>query len=328
MKKFNKNFNFNSIYRAFWWPTREWVQELLHFPFLGFLNRFKFGKDFYINWLKLRFLVTKKPVFGLIEVLVTSRCTLNCKHCNTRIPEFTNKTHVPILKFEDFKNDLDKLLAVTDYINILGFVGGEPLLANDLGKMVHYAASKKQIKQVFIATNATILPNEDLIQAMRNRKVAVQLSDYSHVKIYKPNVTVKYREFKEILLKNHINFNGYQEKRNATTWFSLPKVFKDKQKDSICKNQWADCVQICNIISNGYLLPCTMSVHIFNNLDTTQEINNEVIDIRHTNNSKELLSKLIKYLSIPYSSFCHYCHFEDIQQGLPCGEQIEEKVEV
>ena len=42
--------------------------------------------------------------------------------------------------------------------------------------------------------------------------------------------------------------------------------------------QWKNCVQICNIICEGKLLPCTMSVHIFKNLEHTKEINEEIID--------------------------------------------------
>ncbi len=224
--------------------------------------------------------------------------------------------------FQEFKNDIDKLLKSVDFINILGFVGGEPTLSNDLAEMIEYACSKKQIHQVFLATNCTILPSEKLIKAMQNKKFAAQLSDYSHVKNIKNGVTVKYDKWKDTLVQNHIRFNNYQEKREANTWFSLPEVYIDEQDAQKVKKTWRNCVQICNILSNGILLPCTMSVHIYKNLEHTKAIDDEVINIRNLSD-KELTKRLTENFKKPNSAFCHYCHFENIVTGLPCGEQIE-----
>ena len=243
------------------------------------------------------------------------------------MPEFTDKTHIKIATFEEFKNDLDKVLDAVDYINFFGFVGGEPTLAKDLAKMIEYTCSKKQIRQVFIATNCTILPSEELLEAMKNKKFAVQPSDYSHVKNIKNGVVVRYDEFKQLLSDNGVKYNNYQEKREAVTWFSLPAVYLDKQKDDICKCNHDNCVQICNILCDGFLIPCTMSVHIWRNLELTPEIEKEAVNVRGAKSKKELTNELIDFFARPYSAFCHYCHFENIKYDLPCGEQVEDSIE-
>lgn len=317
-----KNFKFNCFEKVWFWSRAPWVINLLNFPFAAFLSKFTKGKKYFISLLKLRFLFKRKVVFGLLEYMVTTKCTLNCRHCNTQIPYFKNGAHTSITKFEDFKTDIDKVLAACDYVNILGFVGGEPMLCADLSKMIEYALSKKKIKGVFLATNSTILPNEELLKVMKNKKFAVLTSDYSHVKNIENGVTVKYDEHKEILSKAGVKFNNHHEKLGSNNWISMPKVYKDKQDAVFIQKQWRNCIQICNIIIEGKLIPCTMSAFIWQNLDLTDGIKKEVVDVRNSKSSKELSNKLIEYFSVPNSEFCHYCHFENIQTGLPCGEQI------
>ncbi len=40
------NYKNNCIKMTWWWPTREWVQELLNFPLINFLNKFHRGGGF------------------------------------------------------------------------------------------------------------------------------------------------------------------------------------------------------------------------------------------------------------------------------------------
>ena len=130
------NYVENNINQVWWWANQEWVVELLNFPLIYTLKKFKFGKSLHKLLLKARFHITKKPVMPIAEYMVTTRCTLNCKHCNSFMPKFKDETHIKFATFEDFKNDIDKLLKSVDYINFLGFVGGEPTLAKDLAKMI------------------------------------------------------------------------------------------------------------------------------------------------------------------------------------------------
>ena len=318
-----KNYVKNNIEQVWWWANQEWVVELLDFPFIYTLKKFKFGKKLHKFYLKLRFFITKKPVMPIMEFMVTTRCTMNCRHCNSFMPKFKSENHINCATFEEFKNDIDTILKSVDFINFIGFVGGEATLGKDLAKMIEYACSKKQINQVFLATNATILPNSELINAMKNKKFAVQLSDYSHVKNIKNGVSVKFHEFKKILTENNIRRNSYQEKREATTWFTMPEIYKDYQDKEKMKKQYQTCVQTCNLICDGKILPCTATPYIYNNLELIPEIKEEVIDLRKPNiDKKELTNTIIEYFSRPNPAFCNYCHFDNIKSGLPCGEQI------
>ena len=296
--------------------TIGWVAELFNF---SSLFKSKYGKLYIYIYHKLRFIFTKKPVIPLLEYVVTTKCTMNCRECNTRIPEFNkNGTHSEVTTYEKFKYDIDKLLKSTDFIYVLGFVGGEPMIANDLYKMIQYAINLKKIKRVFLATNCTILPCNNLIHAMKSNKFSAQISDYRHI-----NSKIKYNQFKSCLIKNNINFNNYQEKRNSATWFSMPEMYIDYNEKRAVENYKTCFGRYCNMICDGVITQCTLSVYMYRNLQHTSNVMDEIVNIREIDSYCDLTNKIINFYSRPYSEFCHYCHWDNVKHDLPCGEQIE-----
>lgn len=302
----------------------QWINELFNFKSVKILSKFKFGNIICNKYIESRFLLKHKPILPYFAFFITTKCTLNCKNCNSMMPKYTEKTHSKPIKFEVFKKDLDTLLQAVDYINVFVLVGGEPMLAHDLPQIIKYAISKKQIKHILLATNCTILPSEKLLKAMKNPKFSVQISDYSHVKNIKNDVQVKYDEFKKLLQENGIKFNNYQEKRNANTWFSMPEIYKDRRAPELLTKQFDKCfANYCPTICDGIISQDFITVYIQRNLDSTTELQKELINIRELKSSKELAEEIINFYSKPYSKFCNYCHFENIKYGLPCGEQVE-----
>jgi len=292
-------------------------------PLVSFLKNNLTPDKIYYKIQKLRFLLKRKAVIPCLEYVVTTRCTMNCKYCNTFIPYFSNETHSKVATFKEFKNDLDKLLKAVDYIDYFGFVGGEPLLCKELDKMVKYALSKRKVHHVFIATNCTILPSDNLIKAMKNKKFGVQLSDYRDVK-FKNGTVVKYDEMKKILSDNNVIFSHPQEDGNRMTFQSMPELYPDKQDEAKVKQMFDKCWgQNCNMLCEGILTQCTLSVYITRNLELTDGVKKELINIREKHSTRKLADKIINFYAHPYSEFCHYCHIDNIQYGLPVGEQAE-----
>ena len=279
----------------------------------------------YTKYYRLRFKLVKKPIIPVLEYVATTRCTMNCRNCNTLIPYYTDKTHVRPVSFEQYKSDLDAVLQSVDYINLFGFVGGEPLLNKDLAKMVEYACNQKQIKHVFIATNCTIIPNEELLQALKHPKIGIQISNYSYVKNLPKGVIVKHKEVKSLLEKNHIKISNPHEASHSNNWQTMPVLYPDLQDEKeVIKNYNCCYGRFCYMLSDGLILQCTACVYMVRNLQLTEEVKNELVDVRNAKTSKELTKNLIKFLSKPYSQFCHYCHFVDMKYGLPNGEQYKQ----
>lgn len=299
-----------------WCRTLPFEQKLIKF-----LKKYPPEKIHY-KFQKVRFLLTRKPIMPTCEYVVTTKCTMNCKHCNTFVPYFTNETHAKPVSFEQFKKDLDILLRAVDYIDYFGFVGGEPLIDVDLDKMIKYAVSKRKIRHLFVATNCTILPNEKILKVMKNKKAAFQLSDYRDVK-FNNGMTVKYKEIKELLTKNNIKFSHPQEENNRMTFQSMPELYPDKQDEKKVKKMFDCCWgQYCNMLCDGKLTQCTLSVYITKNLELTDEVKKEIVNIREKKSSRQLANEIINFYAKPYSAFCQYCHADNIKYGLPVGEQV------
>lgn len=253
---------------------------------------------------------------------MTTHCTMKCKHCNTGMPYFTQKTHMRTIDFATFKEDMDRLLSGVDYILLFGFVGGEPLLAKDLPLMVDYAVKQKKIHSVFIATNCTILPSQALLDVMKNEKFSVQVSDYTDVTNLPSGISCHHDEFVELLEKNSIKYNDPQRKAGKKCFQTMPKLSKDQQDVAQVQKAFDTCFcRGCNMFCDGKLTECTISVYISRNMELTSEIEDEIVDIRTSTNVRR---DLIRFYSRPYSAFCHYCHFENMQTRLPCGEQVED----
>ena len=319
-----RNFKNNTIKQVWNFAHASWVWPLFPNKLMSTFEKLKLGKKAYKDLLKIRYFLKRKPIIPSFEYVVTTRCTMNCKHCNTFIPYFNNETHIKPAPFETFKSDIDKLLKSVDYIYALGFVGGEPLIDKDLAKMIQYALSKRKIHNVFIATNCTILPDNELLKVMKNKKCAVHISDYRDVKNIRGGITVKYDEMKKLLLDNGIKVSNHQENLNRSNWMSMPELRIDNQDPKKLEEHFKTCFgSYCPMLSDGKLSKCTISVYISRNLELTQGAKDEIVDIRNAKNAKELTEKIIKFYSRPYSEFCHYCHFENVQYGLPCGEQVE-----
>lgn len=317
-----RNFKRNTIDYIYFYATRvEWSAKLINEGILKFFDRFKTPEKLTGYYFALRFLFTRKPVAPIIEYVVTTHCTMNCKHCNTRVPYFTQDTHVRAIDFDTFKRDVERLLSGVDYVLLFGLVGGEPLLAKDLPKMVDFCLKQKKIHSVFIPTNCTLLPSPELLEVMKNKKFSIQISDYRKVANLPRGITCRHDEFKELLLKNSINFNDVHEKYDAMTWFTMPELWVDRQAAASNQAHFDNCFgRKCNMLCDGKILQCTLSAYIARNMELIEEIEKELVDIR---TSKDVRRDLIRFYCRPFSAFCNYCHFDHMQWGLPCGEQLE-----
>lgn len=301
-----------------------WASPLINDTRMCFFKYHSNGAKLSDIYHTIRFLLTRKPAMPQIEYVVSTHCNLRCKHCNTFVPYFSSKQHVSMVSFEQFKQDVDILLASVDYILHFGFVGGELLLCKDLPKMLDYAKSQNQIRNVFVATNCTIMPSEELLAAMHHKKFAMQISDYSSVKNMPHNVKSYYEEFKALLLRENICFSAPHDAFDAKSLRSKPELYIDTMPLPTVTNLFNGCWgRQCNMLHGGLLTQCTVSVYISRAMELTPGVRDEIVDIRAAKTSHQLTRELIRFYCRPYSQFCHYCHWENMQSGLPCGEQLE-----
>lgn len=86
-----------------------------------------------ISLFRARFLGLRKPLF--ISWRITNRCNLKCKYC-----DYWKYTAEKELNTQDILNIINRLSKAGTLA--ISFTGGEPLLREDIGRIIGYAASK------------------------------------------------------------------------------------------------------------------------------------------------------------------------------------------
>lgn len=158
-------------------------------------------KDFMAEWYwKNRQQVCLSQTFSSI----TSRCTFRCKHCNFFMPYFDGNEHFEYDE-KDILRDFELYFRVVDYVASWSIMGGEPLLNKRLPQIIESVYEKfgKQIGYIQVISNGSILPDEELLNAMKKSKARMRLSDYTHMISYDK----KLEEVKKCLKENEIPYD-------------------------------------------------------------------------------------------------------------------------
>lgn len=126
----------------------------------------------------------EKEDFIAIQVLnvqVTSRCTLDCIHCGQQTG--VTKRKFPE-KYKDYpldrvKRDVDLVTANVDVIGAVSLIGGEPLLYPHIAEVIKHCLSKENIAIISITTNGVCNISSEVIECMKNPRIKLNFSNYT-----------------------------------------------------------------------------------------------------------------------------------------------------
>ena len=182
------------------------------------------------------------------ELIITTKCSLNCKRCSNLMPEYRKRQTAYFRDKEDILKEIDALADSVDEILNCRILGGEPLLHPDLPEILSYLFEKKNIGSIHIITNGTIIPNETLLDVMKNERLLVIFSDYGKLS---RNLT----SCSELLKKEGIKCSTDV----VLKWSDLGDLAQRKasQKDLI--RQRKNCKFCCKTYLNGRLYLCPRS---------------------------------------------------------------------
>lgn len=127
---------------------------------------------------KLKELENGKFIIPNIGILLTSKCSLNCDQCLGLMPYLTNHADVT---YEEFKENLELMLSGVDSCVHLGITGGEVLLHPRLADIINLCLSQEKIEEVVLSSNGTIMPSEEVLRALKNDRVMINVSSYQCV---------------------------------------------------------------------------------------------------------------------------------------------------
>ena len=236
------------------------------------------GMEEYIDFCDLRLFLTarawyrrRQVVLSEVHIAVTTRCTLNCKHCNMYIP--FHKGHEMSISIADLKDQLRLLFSHVDRIINLVLIGGEPLLYEDLHLAVEYIGSyySDRVRNIEIVTNGTVVPQTELLEVLHKYDVLVSMSDYHLNSAY----SKRFHEIERLFLRSNIRVNINQELQ----WkdFSFPYTRLCLPDDIAYKN-----MELCDPSFRGYNDSKLYFCHLVWSADRAgifQEKNTDYIDL-------------------------------------------------
>ncbi len=161
--------------------------------------------DFYNYYFPLILLYKYNILFDdMVQISLTERCTLRCKNCAHTCP-YTDKNNKLDLTIDEAMNSIDSFFGTFDYVNRFTLLGGEPLLYKNICEVTQYLGEKyrSRINDCFITTNATIIPNEQLLNICKNYNIGFEISDY---RVAVPAIRNRVNEFIECLEKETIKY--------------------------------------------------------------------------------------------------------------------------
>lgn len=259
-------------------------------------KNWKYNKIFIKNLIKYR---RRKVKLSFLEVWVGQTCTLECRDCCHMIPYVKPSLYCIDSLIEDCKKIFE--LCDVDFFSILG---GEPFTHPELHKLVDFVAESDNILDGKLITNATIMPNDKIINSLKNlnNKLDVRIDIYPG------------RELCGQAFYNKLTSEGIRctlLRHNIFEEMRWKKVSCDEKKIIPCRTSeriYSECaLQACYTLSNGELTACPRGI-------TTKEVYGmeknpwEHIDVKKIGNGIWARAKIATAVSTEvYKDYCRHC---------------------
>ena len=264
--------------------------------------------------------VKEKVFFPYISVIPSTVCNLNCKACLNFTPYI--KKHY-VRTFEEVKADIDLFFSCVDYVGLFYISGGEPLLYKNLNELIEYIGMnyRERINVLGMPTNATVLPDDKLLEALKKYEVCLTIDDYRE-KL--PEKAERYNQTVKLLKESGVSF----QENKWDFWIDIkPKEtdnthFTEEELETYfdaCAVPWQD-------LRDKKLWACNYANYAnVAGLSTVNE--KDYYDL--TQHSKERQMELVEfrlgYNERGYTEFCKNCSgYLNINKNIvEAGEQYE-----
>ena len=259
----------------------------------------------------LRLFNYKLGYYEYLEIPITTKCSLKCKHCSNLIPCYKNPhdydLNMLIKSINAFLECINKIV----YIRVLG---GEPFISKNLYDVLKTLLDSNKIYRIEIVTNGTIIPNDKkLIKLLKDKRIIVSISQYP---------IVDYNKLVDFLKDNNI---GYRiDKMNF--WMDYGKPIKHHKTKKELTRQYTICSHVCKSLVNGEFHLCPRSSHgrelgiIKDNEDDYLNLLDKSLSI------DEKRKRLNALLRKKYIIACDYCDFAtNKSKKVPVAEQLKGK---
>jgi hypothetical protein len=253
-----------------------------------------------------------------VDMTITTKCTLNCRHCNLFVPYQKEPMH---FSFEEMKENIDLFFERIDFVTYFGLIGGETFLNPILEQCIEYLGEhyRGQIGRITVVTNGTVTPAKSLLQAIKKYDMYLSISDYTDV--------VPYKSKMDLLIQSAEEYGIDYFRNPAITWtdFGFPEHPVQRTPEQL-EEHLKSCRPNWNALHGGRFYYCNVSWCAEQSghfkLQPEDSIELKTIDPK----DKEACRKIVE-LSRGTSSFCKICGGcgKDNTNYVPTGVQMERR---
>lgn len=292
-----------------------------------FKIKFKNNYKFYIFWR----LFKNKIDIPYFELVLTTRCTLNCESCNN-LMQYFNKEKAYTASLNGILETLNALFNQIDTVRIVRVIGGEPLIFKHLAELVDFLNQNQKVITFDIVTNATLLPNEKLLKAMQRakNKMNVSISDYS----LSPNLNIplKQKQLQNLLKEYAIPFQISLQNKDDL-WIDPGRIYPRKRNKKEIVENFKNCLMSCvSVMSNeglnhfpgGGLFLCPIASSL-SRLENIQQFEGDFVLLNEHLTDYDLLA----FYAQDFFKCCDYCHdMKKPKKYIPIAIQTKEVLKI
>lgn len=235
-----------------------------------------------------------------LDAVVTERCSLKCQDCANLMQYYQNPRNMDIL---ELKRSIDNILRKECRIFDLRILGGEPLMNKEFIKIVDWYHDEERIERISIYSNATIFPDDGILEHLKRDKVYIRLSDYG-------SYSYKLEEWVQWCRENNIRC----EVAKIESWQECGRLERHDYSESELMGIYSRC-ECRNLptIMRGYLYNCPYAANAANlGAMISDEMCRDRLLLTDSVSEKEIDEFLYgrKYLEA-----CRYCRGRNYRQA-------------
>lgn len=250
-----------------------------------------------------------------VDMTITTKCTLNCRHCNLFIPYHKEKVN---FSFEEMKQNIDLFFERIDFVTYFGLIGGETFLNPDLQRCIEYLGEnyRNQIGRITVITNGTVTPSDSLLQAIKKYNMYLSISDYTNEVPYK-------QKMDELVSRAEaLKIDYYRNDSIVWTDFGFPEAPIKRTAEQL-EEHLQSCRPNWNALHGGRFYYCNVSwcAEQSGHFKLREE---DSLDLRKIAPADKQACRKIVELSRGTSSFCKICGGcgKDNTNYVPTGVQM------
>ena len=231
-----------------------------------------------------------------VDIIITECCSLKCRDCSNLMEYYKNPQNC---KTEDLLKDIDRFCELVDEVFEFRILGGEPFMNREFNVIVDRLVKEPKVKKIVFYTNGTIIPNDEQLKSLANKKVLILITNYGKLSRNIEGLIC-------VLKQNNIAFYV----RKAQSWTDCSKINKHNRSVEENKKVFRNCcTKNTTTLSSGKVYRCPFSANI-GRLRAVRVSENDFIDIfpKEPKDIKSIRKEIKQFISTDYLKICDYCN--------------------